>query len=428
MSRYVVSVAVAVVLTGAGSARADVVRSTISGQARWITCAVPEFRSQEPDAASSRGSRFVWRGYVGAEGRLFNNPPAEPEQIRAGFAVVAQPELSYASENRRHTFQATFFGRASVEPAYASGDFRELYWQYRHDRWSVLAGMNRVFWGATESRHAIDVVNQSDMRENYIGDVKFGQLMVAASLQPEWGQLELYALPWFRPRAFPVDADRPRIGLPVEEAEVVDAPPLDVAARVSISRGDGDVHAYYFRGVNREPNLVPVFDRMGAPIALTPVHRKIDQIGVDLQYPYGSWLFKGEMLHRRTPDTQYQAAVGGFEYGITRLFGSASDLTLLTEYQFDNRPDSEWPAPATRGIYAGIRLAINDTGSTEVKAGAVHDVSDHSWLIKADLTRRLTDRWGLAFAYSGFANVERSRALSNFYRDSYSTVTVRRYL
>ena len=29
----------------------------------------------------------------------------------------------------------------------------------------------------------IDIVNQSDMRESFVGDVKLGQLMVAASLQ-----------------------------------------------------------------------------------------------------------------------------------------------------------------------------------------------------------------------------------------------------
>ena len=133
-------------------------------------------------------------------------------------------------------------------------------------------------------------------------------------------------------------------------------------------------------------------------------------------------------MHRRTPDAQYQAAVGGLEYGISRLFGGASDVALLSEYQFDNRPDTEWPAPATRGIYAGMRLAVNDTGSSEAKAGVVHDLSSHSWLIKADFSRRLTDQWGLSVAYSGFINVGRNRALSDFYRDSYSSITLRRYL
>jgi hypothetical protein len=377
-----------------------------------------------PDAASS----VVWRGYIGAEGRLFNQSPALEEQVRHGFALVTQPEFSFATADRRHRINAMVFARLSASPEYGSVDVRELFWQYRRGQWSLLAGMNRVFWGATESRHAIDIVNQSDMRENYIGDVKMGQLMVVASLQRAWGQLEFYALPVFRPRAFPQNDDRPRILLPVTDEEVVDDPPLDVAGRVSISRGDVDVHAFYFHGVNREPNLIPVFDASGAPTALKPMYRTIDQVGGDVQYARGPWLFKGELMHRRTPDAQFQAAVGGFEYGLTRVFGSASDLSLLSEYQFDNRPDTEWPAPAARGIYAGLRLALNDTGSSEVKAGVVHDLKSHSWLIKADFTRRLTDHWGLTVAYSGFRNVSNSRALADFARDSHSTITLRRYL
>jgi hypothetical protein len=387
-----------------------------------------ESKPQDPASASPDGTRLEWRGYFGVEGRLFNHSPADPAQIRHGVALVAQPEFSYASEDRRHRINGTFFGRLSAEPKFGTADVRELYWQYRQDRWSLLAGMNRVFWGATESRHAIDIVNQSDLRENYIGGVKLGQLMVAASLQRAWGQLEFYALPLFRPRAFPVNEDRPRLELPMEDAEVLDGPPFDVAARVSLSRGDADIHAYYFHGMNREPNLVPVFDGSGAPTALRPTYKQIDQVGADVQFARGSWLFKGELMHRRTPDAQYQAAVGGLEYGISRLFGSVSDLALLSEYQFDNRPDTEWPAPASRGIYAGMRLAVNDTGSSEAKAGVVHDLSSHSWLIKADFTRRLTDQWGLNFAYSGFIHAGRNRALREYSRDSYSTITLRRYL
>ena len=105
------------------------------------------------------------------------------------------------------------------------------------DRWSVLAGMNRVFWGATESRHLVDIVNQSDLRESFIGDVKLGQLMVVGSLQQPWGQLELYALPMFRERAFPPRRDRPRLALPLADAEILDGSPARLGrARVRLAR------------------------------------------------------------------------------------------------------------------------------------------------------------------------------------------------
>src|SRR4029453_2981421 len=339
--------------------------------------------AQDP-APAEAAPAVVWRGYVGAEGRIFNQSPALEEQVRHGFALVTQPEFSYATADRRHRISAIAFARLSLSPGYASGDLRELFWQYRRNQWSLLVGMNRVFWGATESRHAIDIVNQSDMGGNNIGDVKIGQLMVAASLHRAWGELEFYALPVFRPRAFPEIDDRPRILLPVTDAEVLDQPPLDVAGRVSISRGDVDVHAFYFRGINREPNLIPVFDGSGTPTALKPIYKPIDQVGADIQYARGPWLFKGELMHRRTPDAEFQAAVGGFEYGLTRLFGSASDLSVLSEFQFDTRPETKWPAPASRGISPGRRMALNDRGPTEAKRGGVPVLKSLSWLIKVD--------------------------------------------
>jgi hypothetical protein len=336
--------------------------------------------------------------------------------------------LGFASADGRHRIAATLFGRFSIEPGHGHADVRELNWQYRGDGWSLLAGVNRVFWGATESRHLVDIVNQSDLRESFAGDVKLGQLMIGGALQRSWGQIELYALPLFRPRAFPASGDRPRLRLPLVDAEIAGGSAVDLAARVSVSRGAVDVHGYYFRGVNREPMLVPVFDRSAAPTGLKPIYRKIDQIGADVQYAAGAWLFKGELIHRSSPDAHYQAGVAGLEYGIARLLGGASDLAVLSEYQFDNRPDTEWPAPATRGVYGGMRLAINDNGSTEVRAGMVYDLRSRSRLVKAELTRRLTDQWGLNVEYYGFLHVGGSPALSDFHRDSNATITLRRYL
>jgi hypothetical protein len=139
-------------------------------------------------------------------------------------------------------------------------------------------------------------------------------------------------------------------------------------------------------------------------------------------------LFKGEMIHRSRPDGRYQAAVGGFEYGIARLFGSASDMALLAEYQFDNGPESEWPAPAARGAYGGVRLALNDNASSEIRAGTLYDLRSRSWLVRADFSRRLTDQWGLNLGYYGFGNAGSSPALRDYDRDSHLSITVRRYL
>src|SRR5687767_8625858 len=108
-------------------------------------------------------ARSAIRGFVTMETRAFTQSPAASEQARHGVSVAAQPEFSYESANRRHRFSAVLFGRSSANPRWSSADVRELNWQYRRNSWSLLAGVNRVFWGVTESRHVIDVINQSDM-------------------------------------------------------------------------------------------------------------------------------------------------------------------------------------------------------------------------------------------------------------------------
>jgi hypothetical protein len=391
----------------------------------------PQADAVSPQSTLSESAstvRFVWRGYLGVKGRAFNQSPAIAGQVRHDLALVIQPEFGYESANRRHKFNATMFGRFSAGPRNGSADVREFNWQYRRDGWSLMAGMSRVFWGATESRHVVDIINQSDMRENFIGDVKLGQLMIVASLERPWAQFEFFALPQFRRRAFPDGADRPRLQLPLAEAEVAKGRPLDWAGRVSISRADVDFHAYYFLGKSREPDLIPVFNGPGQPTALKPIYRHMGQFGADVQYAHGAWLFKGEMMHRIKANAQYQAGVGGVEYGISRLFGKASDIALLSEYQFDNRPDAEWPAPARRGVYAGVRLGVNDKASSEIKAGTVYDLKSHSWLVRAEFNRRLTNQWGLNLEYDGFSHVTNSPALRDFYHDSHLTITLRRYL
>jgi len=171
-----------------------------------------------------------------------------------------------------------------------------------------------------------------------------------------------------------------------------------------------------------------VFDGPGPPVALEPVYLQIGQVGADVQYAHRAWLFKGELMDRSRPNERYLAGVGGFEYRIGRVLGSVSDLSLLAEYQFDNEPESEWPAAARRGVYSGLRLGLNDNASSELKAGALHDLRSGSWLFRAEFTRRLTDQWGLYLGYNGLRNVGKSPALADYHRDSNLTVTLRRYL
>ena len=136
-------------------------------------------------------------------------------------------------------------------------DLREAYWAYEGDGYELLVGINKVFWGVTESSHLVDIINQTDMVEDIDQEDKLGQPMVNFALQQDWGLLNIYLLPYFRERTFPGQDGRFRSPLPVDwgdaryESGDKDKH-VDFALRYSHYFGDVDLGVYYFRGTNRD--------------------------------------------------------------------------------------------------------------------------------------------------------------------------------
>ena len=67
-----------------------------------------------------------------------------------------------------------------------------------------------MFWGVTELRHLVDIINQTDLVENLDGEQKLGQPMVQLTLLKDWGTLDFFAMPYFRERTFTGPDGRPR--------------------------------------------------------------------------------------------------------------------------------------------------------------------------------------------------------------------------
>jgi len=87
----------------------------------------------------------------------------------------------------------------------------------------------------------------------------------------------------------------------------------------------------------------------------------------------GSWLWKLEAVERRQLATQYQAWVGGVEYSHVDAFSTGYDLGWLLEYQYDSRQLAA-TTPASRDLFAGLRVALNDTEGSEFLLGLLQDL------------------------------------------------------
>ncbi len=312
-------------------------------------------------------------------------------------------------------------------------DLREAYWaheglSYKGMDIELLIGINKVFWGVTESVHLVDIINQTDLVEDLDQEDKLGQPMVNLAVQKDWGLLNVYILPYFRERTFPGVDGRFRAPLPVnwDDAEYESGDKdkhVDFALRYSHYFGDVDVGLYYFRGTNREPRLEV------APNGreLTPFYDQVDQVGLDLQYTKDAWLWKLEAIVRDGYDESFMASVAGFEYTFYQVYESDADIGFLMEYQYDERSSREPATMADNDLFVGGRWSLNDAQDTALLAGVVVDKKTSETFFNIEAERRFGNNVVLELRARAITNSESDEPLYSFSRDDYIQLQISRF-
>jgi hypothetical protein len=373
-------------------------------------------------------------GSATVELRAFTQDPAYPNQDDSTltYSAAMEPELVYEWDDGNERLTLVPFARwDSQDENRTHTDIRTASWLHIGEGWDFVVGLDRVFWGVTESRHLVDIVNQTDAVENVDGEDKLGQPMVNLNIESQWGDLSLFALPGFRERTFPASDARLSGPLPVTGGATYDSGAedrrADFAVRWSKTLGDWDIGLSHFSGTSREPRLVPDLDG-GQPI-LAPHYDVIEQTGLDLQLTTERWLWKLEAISRAGHGNRFTAAVGGFEYSFFGIFGSIADLGLIAEYLYDGRDDNG-AAPFTSlqdDVFAGTRLALNDEQSTEILVGAIVDRESGATLFSLEASRRISDRWKLELEGRFFSNIRQDDPLAAIARDDHITARLSLY-
>jgi len=356
-------------------------------------------------------------------------------------AAAIQPDIRWDSDDGKHQFVLIPFARIDGQDDQRTHvDLREGYYRYVSDGdWTLLVGAAKVFWGVTESRHLVDIVNQVDGVEDIDEEDRLGQPMVKLSLLKNWGQLDLFILPGFRDRTFPGADGRLRFDPAVDTDAVIferddKRGAVDYAARYANFFGAWDVGLSVFHGTSREPRfaLAPDGD------ALRPVYDRITQGGLDIQYTAGAWLWKGEAIVRAGQGDVFFASVAGFEYTLYQLFGRNWDLGLLAEHLYDGRDDGFVPAPFglvsqspftvfQNDVFAGARLALNDPQDTEALAGLTTDAEDGSMAMLVEAQRRIGDNWTAELETRLFFNLNPDNIADAFRNDDFITFRLTRF-
>jgi hypothetical protein len=377
--------------------------------------------------ASAQADEWEVTGSTGLSSRtFFEDERFDGQKTGLGSSLHLQPELYWRSDDDRQRVSIVAFGRYdSLDDERSHVDLREASWGYEGDGWDVSAGFGKIFWGVTESRHLVDIINQTDLVEDLDQEDKLGQPMLNVNLQRDYGRFELYLMPWFRERTFPSVAGRFRPALPVDtDNPIYESADKDrhndVALRYSHYFGDVDIGAYVFDGTSREPAFMVAEDGM----RLLPVYEQITQIGVDLQYTRDSWLWKFEGIRRETTRDRTYAAVGGLEYTFYGLGGNSADIGILFEYLYDDRDEHAPPTAFDNDVFLGARLALNDVSDTSLLAGVVIDAGSSETFFNLEAERRFGDNFTVDLRLRAFSNSEPGEILYDFEQDDYLQLSV----
>ncbi len=371
--------------------------------------------------------------------RIFPEDPLFPaqENTYVSPSLKLEPEVGYEWNDGSDRIIFKPFLRVDKDDDNRTHfDVRELNWFHQANNWTLLAGIGKVFWGRTEARHLVDIINQTDLVEDPDQEEKLGQLMLNLTLERSWGALDFFFMPLFRERTFPANDARLRgpapilgapssfkpYGDPSYESALAWYHP-DWAVRWSHTIGEFDIGVAHFRGTGREPRFLQEPQGSGG-LAVRPRYDIIDQTSLDFQWTHNAWLWKLEAIGREGEGDTFGAFVGGVEYTRYQIFDSAADLGFLGEYLYDGRDVTAPPTAFENDGFVGARLALNDTQDTAVLVGAVIDLEDGTVAARVESERRLTDRLNLVLESRLFGRVDQGNILQSFRNDSFVTVRV----
>jgi hypothetical protein len=386
-----------------------------------------------PAPALADQGELVLTGFAAFEPRFFVESPAFPGQEDATVSpsVVLQPDFRYEWSDGFDYLTLVPFARLDADDHRRTHlDLREASWTHLGEDYDLVLGVSKVFWGVAESRHLVDIVNQTDLVEDIDREDKLGQPMASLALFRDFGTVTGFLLPGFRLRTFPGDEARLRGPLPIfaDEARFesdLGQGRIDLALRYDQSVGPIDLGVSQFWGTGREPRLVP--EVRDGTSGFVPHYDVIQQTGLDLQATRGASLWKVEAIARFGQGDPFLATVAGVEHTLFGLGDTDLDLGLLAEIHLDGRDDD---APSTifdHDLFLGGRLALNDVAGSEVLGGVLVDWETGAMAWSVEAQHRIGDRYRIEATLRVFADVPEDDPLFGIRRDDYLEVRIARF-
>ena len=195
-------------------------------EVEWEDSAEGETADEEQeDDRETFGDRFKAGdlfGWFDAQARFF---PQQAESPVAGVpplndywfngSLAWEPGF-FMNVTNYMNFELILFGRVDQHDRNRThGDIREGFFELFFNEWTFGFGIHKVFWGVTESRHLVDIINQTDLVEDFDTEIKLGQAMITTSYtNDKAGTFDLYVMSWAPPTGVPGPARPPHPAVP----------------------------------------------------------------------------------------------------------------------------------------------------------------------------------------------------------------------
>ncbi len=353
----------------------------------------------------------------------------QPTSWKNGLSTSFKLDYSHRWDNDSQKITFTPFLRFDdKDGARTHADVRELMWKKSSADLEFNVGIGKVFWGVTEGQHLVDVINQNDQLEDIKGEEKLGQFMTRAGWRSDIGLLEMFLLTGFRERPLPGLESRPGVSLPLDkyavryESECEQWQP-EYALRWSRRNGNLDLGVSYFNGANREPIIVPGATGAGGSRSPYVFYELMEQYSIDASYLWRDWTLKLEGINRHANSGNFHAEVYGVEKTFSEFSGKPWEITAYLEYNRDSRPHAAFQDD----YFIGLRMALNDIESSEVKLGRMVDAHTGSSSLRIEGSSRLTDNWKLKFLGIYFDSQKTGDNLSPYKDDSFIQIELVRH-
>lgn len=279
---------------------------------------------------------------------------------------------------------------------------RDFVTSYSTNNFNFYGGITSEFWGVTESRHLVNVINPADARFDKYGQKLLSVPIFKAGILTPGSQLSLYLMPCQRHLSSSSSNSHNYGNSATSSSESfvdIECDGLtDFALRDEVVYGPIDLGLSYFKGISREINGGVNSPSKGGNYPI------ISRYSIDIQATIGPSLYKLEMLAQTSSGHDY-ASVGGIEYLLPYSESRISDFSILAEYLWDTRCIKD---SLNCGAMLGARWVANNASGTQMLATYSSSRYSDQYLTMLKWSQRITG------SSSIFANANQSKKFELF--------------